>query len=243
MNIVSIDQQLFLLLNGSESTFLDVVFTDITRTITWVPMLVLLLLGIARGRSWRQTLFFVVGAALVVLIADRFSSGLCKPFFHRLRPSHEPSLQGVVDLVDGYSGGMYGFISSHAANTFGIATFTALCLRHNSPNFHFSFLNSQFPIALTMFAWALLSSYSRIYLGVHYPGDILAGALAGCLIAFIVYAIMRWLTAHLNSQFSILNPPSLRPSSERALSILERHTPTLFLLTLAVILVHALVVS
>lgn len=157
----------------------------VTKTGTWIPLLLVLLYVLLKNRPWREVVFFVIALALVIVIADRFSSGFCKPFFARFRPSHEPALEGLVDIVDGYRGGLYGFISSHAANTFGAWAFIALYMRRRVAS-------------VTVFLWACLSSYSRIYLGLHYPGDILMGALFGiltgaCLYALFLFACARWL--------------------------------------------------
>ena len=107
--LIRIDQQLLLTLNGSDSVFLDHFFTMVTKTGTWIPLLLILLYVLLKNRPWREVLFFVVALALVILVADRFSSGLCKPLFERFRPSHEPALEGLVDLVDDRRGGLYGF--------------------------------------------------------------------------------------------------------------------------------------
>jgi undecaprenyl-diphosphatase len=104
-----------------------------------------------------------------------------KPFFARLRPSHEPGLQNLVHLVNGYKGGLYGFASSHAANTFGTATFVWLALK---PFMRWSGL---------IFIWAVVMTYTRIYLGVHYPGDILVGALFGILIGWLSFEVCSYL--------------------------------------------------
>lgn len=184
--MIEFDQQLLLMLNGWGDPLLDQIMWTVTKTATWLPMAAALLYVVWRNNSWREALMIVLGVALVILLADRVSSGVFKPLFHRFRPSHEPVLEGMVQLVRGYKGGMYGFISSHAANTFGVATFISLLVRSRR-------------MTATVVTWACLSSYSRIYLGVHYPGDILAGALWGLLVGYVCYRLYtysshRWLS-------------------------------------------------
>lgn len=191
--VIHFDQQLLLALNGSDSAWLDQVMLYITKTVTWIPLIAVLLILLLKNRPRREVLLFVVSLTFVILVCDQFASSLCKPLFHRLRPSHEPALEGLVDLVNGRRSGLYGFISSHAANTFGAFTFIALYLRRITLS-HRLIL----PSKLTILLWACLSSYSRIYLGLHYPGDILFGALVGLLFGaifyrFMVFLAVRWL--------------------------------------------------
>ena len=175
--LIRLDQQLLLALNGSDSQWLDNCFLMITQTGTWIPLILVLLYVLLKNRPWREVLLFVACLALVIFVADRFSSGFCKPFFHRFRPSHEPALEGLVDLVGDRRGGLYGFISSHAANTFGAWAFVSLYFRRRL-------------VSLTVLLWACCSSYSRIYLGLHYPGDILFGALWGLTSGVGCYFLM-----------------------------------------------------
>ena len=189
--LIDFDQHLLLVLNGSDNIWLDNVFQLLTKTVTWVPLILVLLYILLKNRPWREVLLFVVCLALVILVTDRFSSGFCKPFFHRFRPSHEPALEGLVDLVGDRRGGLYGFISSHAANTFGAFAFISLYFRRRA-------------MTLTLFLWACLSSYSRIYLGLHYPGDILVGALWGLLTGTFVYFGMTKITGYLSKGKGLL---------------------------------------
>ena len=183
------DSQLLLLLNGSDSVFLDNCFLIVTRTATWLPLLGVLLLIILFNsmrlvsRGVLLFVLFAVAFSLVILVCDQTASTICKPLFTRLRPSHEPALLGLVDLVDGRRGGTFGFFSSHAANSFGVATFSALVLRHRLAG-------------VTLFLWAALTSYSRIYLGFHYPGDILVGLLFGILVGFLFHYLFRKVAVH-----------------------------------------------
>ncbi len=214
--IITLDRQLLLALNGSDNTTVDAFFMAATHTTTWVPMFLFVVYAIWRNRGWRELLLVLLGTVVVVLMADRVSSGLCKPLFHRLRPSHEPALEGLIDLVNGYRGGLYGFISSHAANTFGVATFITLCLRHKPQHTEDQALSGTVANRLSailrtlskptvsialLFVWAVISSYSRIYLGVHYPGDIMAGMAWGIISAAITWRLIfiplqRRLAAH-----------------------------------------------
>lgn len=200
--LIHLDQQLLLALNGSDSPWLDHVMLYLTRTTTWLPLAAVLLLFLLRNRPWRETVLFVVGLSVVVLIDDQFSSTLCKPFFHRFRPSHEPMLAGLVDLVDNRRGGLYGFISSHAANTFGVFSFATSYLRRSASRFTLVMFT-----VMTLFLWACLSSYSRIYLGLHYPADILAGALVGLLFGALVYKLTSLLMKHQPSSATAFGRP------------------------------------
>ena len=217
--LIRFDQQLLLALNGSDSVWLDQVMLYVTRTSTWIPLFVALLLMLLRLRLWREVLMVVVCLALVVLLCDQFASSLCKPLFQRYRPSHEPTLLGMVDLVNGRRGGLYGFISSHAANTFGVFMFTTLYLRRTLTSRWLLILSS-----VTVFLWACLSSYSRIYLGLHYPGDIFFGILAGLFFGWLIYRLFT------SASRFLYQPRTLPVLGLRELSPLL--LPITFLLTL-----------
>jgi undecaprenyl-diphosphatase len=120
----------------------------------------------------------VVGIALCILLSDQISSSVLKPLVARLRPTHNPKIADLIHVVNGYRGGLYGFVSSHAANAATFVTFTALLFR-----------NKIYTILLSL--WAFLTAYSRVYLGVHYVGDVLCGALIGVLVGVVVYVIFK----------------------------------------------------
>ena len=123
-----------------------------------------------------------LAVALVVLCTDQLASQVCKPVFQRLRPCFNPDFQDLIHLPKGMAGGQYGFVSSHAANTFGVAVFLTPVLKRFRPW-----------TAIVLFVWAFVSSYSRIYIGYHYPGDILCGALIGVLVGLILWKVFQLL--------------------------------------------------
>lgn len=179
-HIVSLDRQALLALNGSDSIFWDNFMWTYSGKFVWIPLVIILLYVIIKNNKWKETLLIIGMLALVILLADRISSGFFKPFFHRFRPTHDPEIMALVDIVNGYRGGRYGFVSSHAANSFGIITFVLLLIKRKELTF-------------ALISWALLNCYSRMYLGVHFPGDILCGMILGCVIGFLVYYIYKFL--------------------------------------------------
>lgn len=178
--LIELDKKIFLALNGFHAPWLDPVMLLITDTFVWLPLYAGLLFFIFKEFK-KGGWMVLLGIALTIVIADQVTSTIMKPYFARLRPSHEPSLQEFIHLVNGYKGKKFGFASSHAANTFGAATFFFLLFR------------KRFEWIWVLFVWASLVTYSRIYLGLHYPGDILAGALVGALAAWAGYKLFRWL--------------------------------------------------
>ena len=173
----TIDVRLFLWLNGHHVGWLDPVMVAFTTMWPWIPIYCLLLFMLFKQYG-RRGWWLVLAVGVVILCSDQLSAHVCKPLFHRLRPCFNPELEGLVHLPKGLPGGRYGFVSSHAANTFAVATFLTMALREGYKS-----------IGWWLYAWALVSSYSRIYLGVHYPGDILAGAALGVLIGLIVWKL------------------------------------------------------
>lgn len=175
--VEAIDSRLFLWLNGQHAGWLDTVMVSITEMWPWIPIYILLAYLVIKQYGKRSVwIFLAVG--LVILCSDQLSAHVCKPLFHRLRPCFNPELEGLLHLPKGLPGGRYGFVSSHAANTFAVATFLTAALRKSCRG-----------IGWWLFAWALISSYSRIYIGVHYPGDVLAGAVLGILVGLIIWKL------------------------------------------------------
>jgi undecaprenyl-diphosphatase len=170
------DEKAFLWLNSFHSDGLDPIVLQLTQTITWVPLYLLLLYLIYR-KDPKNMAWVIGGVMLTILLADQVSSGFMKPYFERLRPCHDPQWVGLLHNY-GRCGGLYGFVSSHAANTFGMATFLTLILRKKQKGIYWLFL------------YAVVVSYTRIYLGVHYPLDVFFGALVGVLSAYLSWAVV-----------------------------------------------------
>ena len=172
--LIELDKELLLSINGAHNLFIDGFAWIVTDTKTWIPAAAMLLYVVFKNNKPLPALLTIVMLAVAITFADQFASSLCKPYFQRLRPTHDPELRDLVHVVANYRGGLYGFISSHASNTFAVATFISLTLRN-------------WRMTGAMFLWAVIPSWSRMYLGVHYPGDIVCGALVGILIGLLVY--------------------------------------------------------
>ena len=178
--LIDIDKQLMLTLNGSNSLYMDGVMKIYTSTVVWIPVALVLLFIVLKNNTPRSSLLVVLGVALTILASDQVSSGFIKPLVGRLRPSLDPEFMHLIDTFNNYRSGSYSFTSSHACNSFAIAMFVSLLIRNKA-------------LSLSMFAWAAINSYSRIYLGVHFPGDILCGAILGTIIGSITYWIYNTL--------------------------------------------------
>lgn len=178
------DTKLLRWLNSFHHPSLDTTVFLLSQTWFWIPLYLFLLWVVIR--EYRKDAWIVLaGIALTITFTDQVTSSLTKPLFGRLRPSHEPALADVLHFVRNlsgeiYHGGLYGFVSGHAANTLGTATFFVLLLRRSRPWIYW------------LFAWAALMTYTRIYMGVHYPSDILAGACVGVVGGLIGSRFCRW---------------------------------------------------
>jgi undecaprenyl-diphosphatase len=178
--LIQLDIRLFLKLNSLHNDFFDPIMTFISGRTEWLP-LYLILLGIIIYKYKWKSIWIIIAIIVAVSLADLISTRLFKEQIQRLRPSHNPDLAGKLHLVDNYTGGLYGFVSSHAANSFSLAVFIIMLFRRSM-------------ISYIMLTYAIVVSYSRIYLGVHYPGDILGGALVGVLTGLSSYYLYNQLT-------------------------------------------------
>ena len=194
--LVHLDQQLFLFLNSLNSPFWDQVMHAISGKLIWAPLYlaILIYLGFRYKRKFLVIILFII---LGVTLADQVSVQVFKNTIQRLRPCHEPALQGLVHLFNGECGGKYGFVSSHASNSFNIALLSLMFIKKRW-------------FTISILIWASIICYSRVYLGVHYPGDVICGSMLGALVGWGCY----WLYTQTDnkilqhkSYFNILNKP------------------------------------
>lgn len=183
------DTQIFLALNGLHTPWADTFMYWVTQRNTWIPLYALLVIWLIWQYKQRAA-GMIASLILTIVVADQTASTLLKPNIQRLRPCHVTYLQNKVHLVVESCGGTYGFASSHAANSFGLAMAVWLVCRAAGP------LSNPYKKYLWwFFPWAAVVSYSRIYVGVHYPFDVLAGALIGCGAAYLsVWAVQKSVT-------------------------------------------------
>ncbi len=173
--LIELDRELLLAVNGSTSLYTDSLVRVLTHGATWIPMYVALFYMVIRNNdTMRKIGFVVLCAALCYLFAGAVDDGIVKPLVARWRPTHDPVIGWQVDVVNDYRGGKYGFFSAHACNTFSIAVFFSLLVRSRL-------------LTIALVSWSLVNCWTRLYLGVHFPGDILCGLLWGGFVGTMVY--------------------------------------------------------
>ena len=174
----AMDTMVFLTVNSHHNAYFDSVMWLVSGKLIWVPMYVSLFFVLLKNYSYKVVFAILLAIGVVILFTDSFTAQIIRPWVCRLRPSNlDNPMSSMVHIVDGYRGGAYGFPSNHASNTWGLA-------------FFITFLFRRYKLTFFFFLWALLVCYSRMYLGVHYFGDLLIGgllALAGASTVFYVF--------------------------------------------------------
>jgi len=169
------DKQTLLTINSYHLPWLDRFMWLLSQTMLWLPVLFVFLVILFRNKG-SKTFLILLAIVVLITLTDQISSSIIKPLVERLRPTHDPELSDWITIVNGYKGGNFGFLSSHAANAFAFAGFTLLLFKN-------------VPYTLFILLWASLVSFSRIYLGVHFPLDVISGALLGLTCAWGVYSL------------------------------------------------------
>ena len=189
--IIEWDEQLFLYLNAYRADWLDPIMLALTGSAIWIPLYIFIMY-MAFREFGKGTFWVLVGIGIAILLADQGTSSVMKPYFGRLRPCHDARWE---DQIYNYKhcGGMYGFASSHASNGFAVATYFALVFYRRVKGFGLLFL------------WAAMFAYTRVYLGVHYPLDIIVGGFVGMLSALIGYLISEYLKKYYQSKVHFKN--------------------------------------
>ena len=186
-DLIALDKQWLLAVNGSDSLYLDSVAHVLTTALTWLPLyLSLFYVVLHNNDNFRKVLCVLAGAGLCVLLAGTVDDMIVKPMVARWRPTHDPEIGMLVDVVDGYRGGRYGFFSAHASNTFSIAVYFCWLIRSRL-------------LSIALVIWSFTNCWTRMYLGVHFPGDILVGLTWGFIVGTCVYYLYYRATRRLST--------------------------------------------
>ena len=175
--IQDMDMQVLSLFNGSDNIMLDQMVQILTSGLTWIPLYVMLFFVVMRNNETMGQIALVVGSAIFcVLFADGLVDGIIKQLAERWRPSNDPTFNYMVQVVDDIRPKGYSFCSAHAANTMSLAVFFSLLIRSKM-------------LTITLVIWSLINCWTRLYLGVHYPSDILCGMIIGIIVGILVYLL------------------------------------------------------
>lgn len=175
--IQDMDMQVLSIFNGSDNIMLDQMVQILTSGLTWIPLYVMLFFVVMRNNETMGQIALVVGSAIFcVLFADGLVDGIIKQLAERWRPSNDPTFKYMVQVVDDIRPKGYSFCSAHAANTMSLAVFFSLLIRSKM-------------LTITLVIWSLINCWTRLYLCVHYPSDILCGMIIGIIVGILVYLL------------------------------------------------------
>ena len=224
IDLIALDKQWLLAVNGSDSLFLDRMAHVLTTAMTWLPLyLSLFYVVLHNNENFHKVLCVLAAAGLCVLLAGSVDDLIVKPTVARWRPTHDPEIGLLVDIVDGYRGGNYGFFSAHASNTFSIAILFCWLIRSRL-------------LSIALVIWSLTNCWTRMYLGVHFPCDILVGLTWGFIVGSSVYFLFYRLTRSMNSGRRLI-------SSQYTATGYQRSDCNIPVTVLAFTLVYALIKS
>lgn len=174
-SLIKLDQQLLLFFNNHQTDFLNHFFTLYTGKVAWIFAAVVIVFFLIK--NYKKESIWILGFLVLTLVLTDQISNVFKYTFERLRPTHAPELQGLVKPVFGHLAGKFGFFSAHAANSFAFALFTTLLFKNKV-------------YGAVIFLWATINAYTRMYLGVHYPGDILVGIVIGLVLSSLTFLLL-----------------------------------------------------
>ena len=182
------DEMILLWVNGHNTDLLDTFMTIFTHRFAWIPLYIAVAYAVVRTLGWQRGLMYILAVVAAIVAADQLCGSVIRPAIGRLRPSNPDNpISEMIHIVNGYRGGKYGMPSCHAANTAAFLTIIALRFRHRW-------------MMLTLTLWMIGQCYSRMYLGVHYPTDLIAGATLGTTCSLIIYFVYSYIHRHLFSE-------------------------------------------
>ena len=188
-NILPYERKLFFLINGSHSDFIDSFMWLYSGYWIWILPILFLIAALVYKKKKEEWIPAIATILILFFVCNVFSGLICKPLFTRFRPTHHPDFMEQVRTLYEYRGRLYGFISGHSTSSFGFVTLTALMFR-----------NRNYTFMITI--WGLLMVYSRVYLGVHFISDIVAGTLSGIIIGLIVFHFYKkYITNHSKEKY------------------------------------------
>lgn len=224
-SILALDRQLLAVFNGSDSLYLDQLTMLLTQGVTWIPMYVALFYLVIKNNETMTQIMIIVGCmALCILLSSGVTNGIVKPLVARPRPSLDPLFKYAVDVVDNHRNSGFSFFSAHAANTMSVAVFFCLLVRDRI-------------LSIMLFFWAVLNAWTRLYLGLHYPSDILCGMLWGAIAGGIGYWVLYKLYYKVSPHLSYISQQYTSTGYSR---IDIDVVLSVFIMTVAVVMLMAL---